>query len=73
VALMGSIQVQFVTNGLAASVNLCFLCSVRKFRNTFSRDARQNTAGLQNHRGRRGEGSGALEQMRAPAELRRLC
>src|SRR5260370_13130975 len=26
-----------------------------------------------NHRGRSGEGSGALEQMRAPAELRRLC
>jgi len=47
VALMGSIQVQFVTNGLAASVNLCFLCFVGKFRNTVSRDARQNTAGLQ--------------------------
>src|SRR5258708_3227188 len=66
VALMGSIQVQFVTNGLAASVNLCFLCFVGKFRNTFSRDAMQNTAGLQNHRGRSGEGSGALEQMYAP-------
>ena len=47
VALTVSIQAQFVTNGLAASVNLCFLCFLGKFRHTFSRDAMQSTAGLQ--------------------------
>ncbi len=47
VALMDSIQAQFVTNGLAASVNLCFLCFLGTFRHKFSRDAMQNTAGLQ--------------------------
>ncbi len=73
VALMNSIQAQFVTNGLAASVNRCFLCLLGTFRNKFSRDAMQNTAGLQNDRGRSDAGSGTLEQMRAPAELRRLC